>query len=112
MSRAATLRVDRASHTSAISGTPGSILEFTTAGIKPAERLSFWRDSVLKRMVPVKALEPDQPFQARLRRVVGAGVELVEHCSDAVLAERNEKRCAADSVDDIAIDLMLDCASA
>ena len=112
MSRAATSRIDRASQTSAISGTPGSILEFTTTDIRPSERLAFWRDSVLKRMVPLRALDKDRPFQARLRRVVGAGVEMVEHCSDALIAERTESRCAADAIDDFAIDLMLDCASA
>src|SRR5262249_46483096 len=37
---------------------------------------------------------------------------MVEHCSDALIAERTESRCAADAIDDFAIDLMLDCASA
>jgi AraC-like DNA-binding protein len=113
MSRASASRVDRASQAPAASaGAPGSIVEFTTAGIAPKERLSFWRDGVLKRMVPLKALDEARPFEARLRRVVGIGVELVEHSSDAVLAERSQRRCAVDAIDDISIDLMLDCASA
>ncbi|HXU59134.1 MAG TPA: hypothetical protein VN710_10310, partial [Verrucomicrobiae bacterium] len=91
---------------------PGSIVESTTAGIAPKERLAFWRDAVLRRMVPLKALDQERPFEARLRRVIGLGVELVEHSSDAILAERTVQRCAADDIDDIGVDLMVGCQSA
>jgi AraC-like DNA-binding protein len=113
MSRVASPSIDQASQSPAPAiAAPGSILEFTTAGIAPRERLAFWRDAVLKRMVPLKALDPERPFKARLRRVVGLGAELVEHSSDAILAERTEQRCAADDIDDIGVDLMMDCQSA
>ena len=112
MSRVASPRIDQASQAPALIPGPGSIVEFTTAGIAPNERLAFWRDAVLKRMVPLRALDQDRPFEARLRRVIGLGVELVEHSSDAVLAERSAQRCAADNIDDIGVDLMVDCQSA
>lgn len=113
MSRLAGSRVDQASQPSApTTEASGSFTELTTAGIAPKERLAFWRDGVLKRMVPVQALDETRPFEARLRRVVGVGVELVEHSSDAILAERTQRRCSLDAIDDISIDLMVDCASA
>src|SRR5437899_7444504 len=99
MSRVASPRVDQASQApGAPTVAPGSIVEFSTAGIAPKERLAFWRDTVLKRMVPLKALDQERPFEARLRRVIGLGVELVEHSSDAILAERTVQRCAADDI--------------
>jgi AraC-like DNA-binding protein len=90
----------------------GTIIEFSTAGIVPAERLDFWRDAVLRRMVPISAPAADRPFQGRLRRIIGIDAEIVEHASDAIVAERTKPRCAADAIDDISIDLMLDCTSA
>jgi AraC-like DNA-binding protein len=113
MSRVASPPIDQASQSPAPAiAAPGSILEFTTAGIAPRERLAFWRDAVLKRMVPLRALDQDRPFEAHLRRVIGLGVELVEHSSDAILAERTGQRCADDDIDDIGVDLMVDCQSA
>jgi AraC-like DNA-binding protein len=112
MSRVASLGIDQASQAPGLTPAPGSLIEFTTAGIAPKERLAFWRDAVLKRMVPLRALDQERPFEARLRRVVGLGVELVEHSSDAILAERTGQRCAADDIDDIGVDLMVDCQSA
>jgi len=80
MSRVASPRIDQASQIPATpAAVPGSIVESTTAGIAPKERLAFWRDAVLRRMVPLKALDQERPFEARLRRVIGLGVELVEH---------------------------------
>jgi AraC-like DNA-binding protein len=113
MSRVASPRIDHASQApGAPTAAPGSIVEFSTAGIAPKERLAFWRDAVLKRMVPLKALDQERPFEARLRRVIGLGVELVEHSSGAILAERTGQRCADDDIDDIGVDLMVDCQSA
>ena len=90
----------------------GSIVELTTDGIAPSERLSYWRDAVLRRMEPIKALGENRPFQGRLRRIIGLDAELIEHASDAVVAVRTPARCHADACDDISIDLMLDCATA
>jgi len=102
--------LDPASH----GGRPlaGAVVELTTDGIAASERLSYWRDAVLRRMEPVKALGEDRPFRGRLRRIIGADAELVEHASDAILAVRTVPRCRADACDDISIDLMLDCATA
>jgi AraC-like DNA-binding protein len=87
-------------------------VELTTDGISAAERLSYWRDGVLRRMEPIKALADDRPFRGRLRRIIGREAELIEHASDAVLALRTPQRCRTDACDDITIDLMLDCGGA
>jgi AraC-like DNA-binding protein len=104
--------LDPASHAVAAHGGAGTIVELTTDGIAPSERLSYWRDGVLRRMEPIKALADDRPFRGRLRRIIGRDAELIEHASDAVLAVRTPQRCHADACDDITIDLMLDCTTA
>jgi AraC-like DNA-binding protein len=104
--------LDPASHTVAPHPAAGTIVELTTDGIAPSERLSYWRDGVLRRMEPIKALADDRPFRGRLRRIIGREAELIEHASDAVMAVRTPQRCRGDACDDISIDLMLDCTSA
>ena len=91
---------------------PGMLLEWTTNGVAPAERLSYWREAVLRRMEPIRALAEDRPFQGRLTRIIGADGELIEHASDAILAVRSPQRCRADGCDDVTIDLMISCATA
>ena len=112
MSQALDRSLDPASH--AVAGRPaaGAIVELTTDGIAPSERLSYWRDAVLRRMEPRAALGEDRPFQGCLRRIVGRDGELIEHASDAILAVRSPQRCSADACDDIGIDLMLGCVTA
>jgi AraC-like DNA-binding protein len=88
------------------------LLQWTTDGVAPAERLSYWRDAVLRRMEPIKALAEDRPFQGRLTRIIGADGELIEHASDAILAVRSPQRCRVDGCDDLTIDLMISCAAA
>jgi AraC family transcriptional regulator, positive regulator of tynA and feaB len=113
MSQAPAQSLDPASHHGAAGGRiAGSIVEVTTDGIAPAERLSYWREVVLRRMEPVKALGEDRPFRGRVRRIIGLDAELIEHTSDAVLAVRTSQRCRKDACDDVSIDLMLDCVSA
>jgi AraC-like DNA-binding protein len=90
----------------------GTIVELTTDGIAASERLAYWRESVLRRMEPVRALEENRPFRGRLRRIIGLESELIEHATDAVFAVRKPQRCRADGCDDITIDLMLACTSA
>jgi AraC family transcriptional regulator, positive regulator of tynA and feaB len=79
---------------------------FSTRPIRPAERLSYWRESVLRRMEP-SALPG--AFQASFRRVAGAGAALVDHCSGPIEAERTALRCRRDGGDEISIDLMVSC---
>jgi len=110
MSQAHDRRLDQASH--APRGAAGTIVELTTDGVAPAERLDYWREAVLRRMVPTKAPVEDRPFRGRLRRIIGFDGELIEHASDAVIATRSARRCRADDCDEITIDLMMDCASA
>jgi AraC-like DNA-binding protein len=90
----------------------GAVVELTTDGIASSERLSYWRDAVLRRMEPIRALGEDRPFRGRLRRIIGLDAELVEHASDAILAVRTSERCRTDECDDISIDLMLGCVTA
>jgi len=112
MSQVPSQSLDPASQAVAPHPVAGTIVELTTDGIAPSERLSYWRDGVLRRMEPIKALADDRPFRGRLRRVIGREAELIEHASDAVLAARTPRRCRTDGCDDITIDLMLDCAAA
>ena len=66
--------LDPASHPArafATAGAPpvaGSIVELTTDGIAPSERLSYWREGALRPTVPIKALAEDRPFRGPLRR--------------------------------------------
>jgi AraC-like DNA-binding protein len=90
----------------------GTLLEVTTDGVPARERLSFWRDQVLRRLEPTKALVQGQPFGARVRRIMGPGAELLDCTSEAVHVVRTEARCRRDGCDDISIDLMVDCTSA
>ena len=110
MSQARDRRLDQASH--AQPGAAGTIVELTTDGVAPAERLDYWREVVLRRMVPTKALTEARPFRGRLRRIIGFDGELIEHASDPIMATRSARRCRADDCDDITVDLMMDCADA
>jgi AraC-like DNA-binding protein len=112
MSQALDRKFDPASQVGAEQPLAGTIVERTTDGIAPSERLSYWRDSVLRRMEPIKALAQDRPFQGRLRRVIGVDGELIEHASDAILAVRTARRCHVDDCDEISVDLMLNCVTA
>jgi hypothetical protein len=64
----------------------GTIVELTTDGIAASERLAYWRESVLRRMEPIRALGEDRPFRGRLRRIIALDSELIEHATDAVCA--------------------------
>lgn len=88
------------------------LAELSTDGIPAAERLTFWRDGVLKRMEPTSLSEAGGPFRAHLRRVSVEGAELVEHASNAVFAERSAERRRIDGCDDISIDVMRFCQAA
>jgi AraC-like DNA-binding protein len=86
----------------------GRLVDLTTDGVPAAERLEFWRSSVLKRTRP-EAPEEERPFRARLRRIVLDDAELVEHASDAVVSSRAPGRTRMEGGDDIALELMRDC---
>lgn len=91
---------------------PGRLFELTTDGIPAAQRLTFWRDGVLKRMEPTAASEAGGPFRARLRRMSIDGAELVEHVSESVIALRTAERRRLDGCDDISIDVKRHCQAA
>ncbi len=67
----------------------GRLDELTTNDVPTAQRLSFWRDGVLKRMEPVEGPGDGQPFQARLRRIAveGAGMMIFEIARDCGFRE-------------------------
>ena len=86
-----------------------AFVEVSTDGVRPSERLSFWRDGVLRRIEPVRFLEPRRPFAAHIRALRGNDVELMQHSSDAVIGIRTSEHVARHGRDDIAIDLMVEC---
>ena len=87
-------------------------VEHTTDRIRPRERLSFWRDSVLRRMEPVALADASLTFSGRMRVVQGDNVALVEHISDGLTARRDRLRAARDGGDEIGLDLMVYCEDA
>jgi AraC-like DNA-binding protein len=63
-------------------------------------------------MQPVKIFDDDRPFEGALQRISGRGVELIDHATDALWADRPLKRCNADGCGDVSIDLMVECTEA
>lgn len=80
----------------------------TTAVLSESRQFEFYREGVLRRLLPTVA-DPKAPFQAGMRLIVGQGAELVEHKSDPVDVERSAQRVRGDGCDDISIDLMRHC---
>jgi AraC-like DNA-binding protein len=76
-------------------------------GIRPAERMDFWHQAHLGRMVLSKAGHEVRPFEGRVRRVLGAQAHLVEHASDALVAVRDQQQCRRDGVDYVSINVLL-----
>ncbi|MGE0578862.1 MAG: helix-turn-helix transcriptional regulator [Reyranella sp.] len=92
--------------------TEGRLLVHTTDGMPAAHRLAYWRDGVMRRMLPSAAEGTVRPFRGRMRRILGDGLELIEHASEDVVAARSPDRCRIDGCDDIAIDMMRRCTGA
>lgn len=83
----------------------GRLADLSTDGAPARERIDYWRDVVLRRTRP-EFPDRGQPFRARLRRIVLADVELIEHASDAVISGRSAGRTRFDGGDDIALELI------
>ena len=83
----------------------GRLADLSTDGVPARERFDYWRDVVLRRTRP-ELPERGEPFRARLRRIVLADVELIEHASDAVISGRSAGRTRFDGGDDIAFELI------
>ena len=90
----------------------GQLLVYSTDGVPAAQRLAYWREGVMRRMVPLAAEGTANPFRGRMRRIVGDGLELIEYASDDVIAVRSPERCRIDGCDDVTIDMMRRCTSA
>src|SRR5689334_7689353 len=84
----------------------GQLLVHSTNGVPAAQRLAYWREGVMRRMVPLAVEGTAQPFRGRMRRIVGDGLELIEFASAVVVAIRSPERCRIDGCDDITIDMM------
>lgn len=84
----------------------GQLLVHTTDGVPANQRLAYWREGVMRRMVPLGVEGTADPFRGRMRRIVGDGLELIEFASEAVVAVRSPERCRIDGCDDVTIDLM------
>ncbi|SEP06606.1 transcriptional regulator, AraC family [Rhodospirillales bacterium URHD0017] len=87
-------------------GEEGQLLVHTTDGVPANQRLAYWREGVMRRMVPLGVEGTADPFRGRMRRIVGDGLELIEFASEAVVAVRSPERCRIDGCDDVTIDLM------
>jgi AraC-like DNA-binding protein len=70
----------------------GTIVELTTDGIAASERLAYWRESVLRRMEPIRALGEDRPFRGRLRRIIGLDSELIDQATFSRMFKRRYGR--------------------
>jgi AraC-like DNA-binding protein len=90
----------------------GTLTAVTTAVLPESKQFAFYREGVLRRLLPTVAPDARRAFRARMRRIVGNGVELVEHASDAVEAGRSAERIRGDDCDDISLDLMRRCTMA
>jgi AraC-like DNA-binding protein len=84
----------------------GQLLVHTTDGVPANQRLAYWREGVMRRMVPLGVAGTANPFRGRMRRIVGDGLELIEFASEDVVAVRSPERCRIDGCDDVTIDLM------
>ena len=84
----------------------GQLLVHTTDGVPANQRLAYWREGVMRRMVPLGVEGTGNPFRGRMRRIVGEGLELIEFASTDVVAVRSPERCRIDGCDDVTIDLM------
>ena len=83
----------------------GRLADLSTDSVAARERFDYWRDVVLRRTRP-ELPEQGGPFRARLRRIVLAEVELIEHASDGVISGRSAGRTRFDGGDDIALELI------
>jgi AraC-like DNA-binding protein len=84
----------------------GELLVHSTDGVPASQRLAYWRDGVMRRMVPLAVEGTADPLRGRMRRIVGDGLELIEFASTDVMALRSSERCRIDGCDDVTIDLM------
>lgn len=92
--------------------TAGQLIVHSTDGVPARQRLAYWRESVMRRMVPLAVEGTADPFRGRMRRIVGDGLELIEYASEDVVAVRSAERCRIDGCDDITIDMMRRCTGA
>jgi AraC-like DNA-binding protein len=83
----------------------GELVDLTTDGVIARDRIDYWRDAVLRRTRP-EVVRNEQQFGARLRRIVLADVELIEHASDGIVSSRAAGRTRFEGGDDIALELM------
>lgn len=83
----------------------GQLVDLTTDRVAARDRIDYWRNAVLRRTRP-EVVRSERQFSARLRRIVLADVELIEHASEAIVSSRAPGRARFDGGDDIAIELM------
>ena len=86
--------------------TEGELLVHTTDDVPASQRLAYWREGVMRRMVPLGVEGTANPCRGPMRRIVGEGLELIEYASEDVVAVRSPERCRIDGCDDVTIDLM------
>ena len=82
------------------------MLVHSTDGVPANQRLAYWREGVMRRMVPMAVEGAVNTFRGRMRRIVGDGLELIDFASTDVIAVRSPERCRIDGCDDVTVDLM------
>lgn len=77
----------------------------STDGIAEAERLDYWRHSVLHRMEPIPQ-EGARPFAGRLVYIAGSNCVFVDNVSESIHTRRDRTRLRRDDCDEILIGLV------
>jgi AraC family transcriptional regulator, positive regulator of tynA and feaB len=87
--------------------TLGAFFTYTTDSVPIAERLDFWRESVMRRLSPAGRAPDGGSFRGRLNRTQGEDAEMLDVASDAWTAKRDKERCRRDGYDDISFNLLV-----
>jgi AraC-like DNA-binding protein len=85
----------------------GAMVVFSTDAVPPAQRADYWHEAVLRRLDAKRRHVATKPFHACLTRLAGAEMELLQHSGDALVAQRDARRCRKDGYDDIVIDFVV-----
>lgn len=88
-------------------GAPGTIIELSTDGVPPAQRLDYWQHAHLDRMTLSRPANDAGVYSGWIRRILGTDTHLMEHGSNAIVATRTRAHARRDGVDYVSINLLL-----
>lgn len=81
--------------------------ERSTDGVRVKERPEFWTETTGRRMISTAAPNAWRPASARLRGLVGAGVEFLDYTSEFMWMDRTPAMCNADGREEVSVGLVL-----